>query len=105
LLKQYIEIIIISRNSKYHYGADTIPFGMMGDYGYGYGMMGYGGMFFGLLFWIVIIVLAYFLIKSLLEKNKTQGVVGKSALDIAKERYAKGEITKEELEEIKKNLI
>jgi putative membrane protein len=80
----------------------VVGFGMMD--GYGYGMMGYGGMFFGLLFWIVIIVLAYFLIKSLIEKNKTQGVAGKSALDIAKERYAKGEITKEELEEIKKNL-
>ncbi len=76
---------------------------MMGPYGYG--MMGYGGMFFGLLFWIVIIVLAYLLIKSLTEKNKNQGVVEKSTLDIAKERYAKGEITKEELEEIKKNLM
>jgi len=50
----------------------VVGFGMMD--GYGYGMMGYGGMFFGLLFWIVIIVLAYFLIKSLIEKNKTQGV-------------------------------
>ena len=79
-----------------------VGFGMMD--GYGYGMMGYGGMFFGLLFWIVIIVLGYFLIKSLIEHNKNQGVVGKSALDHAKERYAKGEITKEELEEIKKNL-
>jgi putative membrane protein len=82
-----------------------VGFGMMGDYGYGYGMMGYGGMFFGLLFWIIIIVLGYFLFKSLIEHNKTHGVEGKSALDIAKERYAKGEITKEELEEIKKNLI
>jgi len=81
----------------------VVGFGMMGNYGYG--MMGYGGVFFGLLFWIVIIVLAYFLIKSLIEKNKTSSVKGKSALDIAKERYAKGEITKEELEEIKKNLI
>jgi putative membrane protein len=80
-----------------------VGFGMMD--GYGYGMMGYGGMFFGLLFWIAIIVLAYFLIKSLIEHNKTRSGEGRSALDIAKERYAKGEITKEELEEIKKNLI
>jgi putative membrane protein len=79
-----------------------VGFGMMD--GYGYGMMGYGGMFFGLLFWIVIIVLAYFLIKSLMQQNKTSSVEGKSTLDIAKERYVKGEITKEELDEIKKNL-
>ena len=81
----------------------VVGFGMMD--GYGYDMMGgYGGMFFGLLFFIIIIVLAYFLIKSLVEKNKASSVHGKSALDIAKERYSKGEITKEELEEIKKNL-
>jgi len=80
-----------------------VGFGMMGNYGYG--MMGYGGMFFGLLFWIIIIVLGYFLIKSLIEHNKDHSVERKSALDIAKDRYAKGEITKEELDEIKKNLI
>ena len=43
--------------------------------------------------------------RSLIDKNKTSSVEGKSALDHAKERYAKGEITKEELEEIRKNLI
>ncbi|MPN19610.1 hypothetical protein SDC9_166982 [bioreactor metagenome] len=71
---------------------------------YGYGMMGYGGMFFGLIFWILIIVVAYLLIKKLLEQNKNPGVEGKSALDIAKERYVKGEITEEEFEEMKRRL-
>ena len=76
--------------------------GMMSNYGYG---MGYGGMFFGLLFWIFIIVLVYLLIKNLVKQNKAHVCEGKSALDHAKERYAKGEITKEKFEEMKKNLI
>ena len=57
------------------------------------------------IFWIPIIVLACLSIKRLVNWNKTCGYEGKSALDIAKERYAKGEITKEELEEIKRNLM
>jgi len=72
---------------------------------YGYGMMGYGGMFFGLLFWIIIILLAYLLIRWFVEQNKTRRYEEKSALDIAKERYAKGEITEEEFEEMKKRLM
>ncbi len=71
---------------------------------YGYGMMVYGGVFFGLLCWIIIIVVAYLLIKWLLEQTKSRGEE-KSALDVAKERYAKGEITTEESEEIKKHPI
>jgi putative membrane protein len=50
-------------------------------------------------------VLAYLAIRYLINRKKTRGYEGKSALDIAKERYAKGEITKEEFEEIKRNLL
>jgi putative membrane protein len=60
--------------------------------------------------WIIsqilpIIVISYLVCKYLINRNKTSGYEGKSSLDFAKERYAKGEITKEEFEEIKKNLI
>ncbi|MGB9132476.1 MAG: SHOCT domain-containing protein [Methanosarcina sp.] len=77
-------------------------YGFMGNYGYG--MMGYGGMFFGLIFWILIIAGAYLLIKWLVEQNKNNGGEEKSALKIAEVRYAEGEITEEEFEEIKKRL-
>ncbi|WP_292391661.1 SHOCT domain-containing protein [Methanosarcina sp. UBA5] len=56
-------------------------------------------------FWISIIVLACLGIKYIINQKKTCGYEEKSALDIAKERYAKGEITKEEFEEMKKTLI
>ena len=52
-----------------------------------------------------IIVISYLVCKYLINQNKASGYEGKSALDFTKERYAKGEITKEEFEEIKKNLI
>lgn len=52
-----------------------------------------------------IIVISYLVCKYLINRNKASGYEGKSSLDFAKERYAKGEITKEEFEEIKKNLI
>lgn len=76
--------------------------GYMGHYGYG---MGYGAMLFGLLFWILILVLAYLLIKWLVDQNKTRGEGQMSALEIAKIRYAKGEITEKEFEEIKKRIV
>lgn len=80
--------------------------GHMGNWGYG---MGFGlGWIFQLLFWALII----WLVVSLVRGNGCCGL-GKwynhdqkteSALDILKKRYAKGEISREEFEQIKKEL-
>ncbi|WP_410509041.1 SHOCT domain-containing protein [Methanosarcina hadiensis] len=56
-----------------------------------------------LIFWILVIVTAFILIKDYVNRNKP-GDKGKSALDILKEKYAKGEIAKDEFEETKKKM-
>lgn len=74
--------------------------GHMGDYGWG------GGMGLGmLLFWGLLIVGIVMLMRS----SRGSGACGKrerekSALDILKERYAKGEIEREEFEQKKADL-
>lgn len=75
--------------------------GYMGNYGYG---LGYAHMLLGIIFWILIIAGAYLLIKWLVEQGKTRGEGQMSALEIAKTRYAKGELSAEEFEEMKKRL-
>ena len=73
---------------------------MFGDYGMG---MGGGGMIFMVLFWVVIIVGVFYLIKILSGKGR-EGGQGESAEELLKKRYAKGEISQEEYEKIKKDL-
>ncbi|MEC9491942.1 SHOCT domain-containing protein [Flexistipes sp.] len=76
---------------------------MHGYNGYGFGM-GYG-MGFGWIIWIIVIILLIFLlVKVFGSQNNSTGRDENRALEILKERYAKGEIDKQEFEEKKKDL-
>ena len=76
---------------------------MMG-FGYGYGA-GWLGMILMVLFWTLVIILAVMLVRGLVwQDKKSSDDNGNSAMDILKERYAKGEIDKEEFKAKKKDL-
>ena len=55
-----------------------------------------------IVFWGAIIALVVWGINKLTQRGGSEQ--GRSPLDIAKERYAKGEISKEQYEQIKKDL-
>jgi putative membrane protein len=76
--------------------------GMM-NWGYG---MGWGWMIIMAVFWISVIVAIVFLIRWVILSTKITGTKSdESALEILKKRYAKGEISKEEFEEKKKDIL
>ena len=78
--------------------------------GMGPGMIGYGAVWvmgiINIIFWVAVIIGVIYLIKWLSASSKQGGKEKKenTALDILKERYAKGEINREEFEEKKKVL-
>jgi putative membrane protein len=63
---------------------------------------GWGGMIFGPIMMIVIVVLIVLLVRWLVESGRGEASHSpptQTPLDILKERYAKGEIDKDEFEE------
>jgi putative membrane protein len=75
-----------------------MPYGMMDGYG-----KGYGTGIIGLIFWILVTIGLVLLIKYLWESGGAKREQ-ESGLEILKKRYARGEISKEEFEEKKKDL-
>lgn len=80
-------------------------------FGY-YNMIGYGG--FGLLGFIIGVVALALVIYGIVELTRssfrkdreyTARTQEKGAVDYLKERYAKGEITKEQFEQMKKDIV
>jgi putative membrane protein len=70
------------------------------DYGWGMGF----GLVFMVIFWALVILGVVYIYKMIAERSRPSGK-SESALDILKKRYAKGEITKEELEKMKDDLM
>jgi putative membrane protein len=64
-----------------------------------YGLFGHVLM---LVFWAAIIYFVIWLVRNNTNRNGNED--SKKALDVLKERYAKGEITKEQFESIKKDI-
>jgi len=110
-MKKYLELFLLTitgllvscgRDGYYgQHGPDGWG-GRMMHYGYGYGY-GYGGMFMWIIILIVIGLVVYFIVQGQKTKGQTP-TQNESHLDILKKRYAKGDITKEEYESMKKDL-
>ena len=79
---------------------------------HGYGMMnGFGGSWMmgaGLLFWLLIIagviVLVVWAVRTASGRGTGSAPQSADALEIARRRYASGEISKEQFEQLKKDL-
>jgi putative membrane protein len=69
-------------------------------------MMNGFGMGFGWLFWIAVLVIVVWLVLRVINNplNKDRNSARGTALDILKRRYASGEISKKEYDDLKKDI-
>jgi putative membrane protein len=92
-------VVVLPMFGMWMWGPVMMGRGMMGGWGYSYGMGG-GFMFAGMLiFTVLIIVGAYLWLAPSKEPRESE-----KAIEILNERYAKGEIAKEQFLEMKKHL-
>ena len=78
---------------------------MMGRFGEHGWRMGVGMGWWWIIGLIFLVIVVWMVVKVINQANNTNTRLdNKSALDILKERYARGEINKQEFEERKKNL-
>lgn len=75
---------------------------MMGPWGSGYGLLGWLAM---LLFWVLLIAGVVLVVRWIIdERSFRKPSKEDNALSILKERYARGEIDKEQFETMKRDL-
>ena len=72
-----------------------------GGWGAGSMMGWFGGGITMLFFWVLVVIFIVWIVREVSGKNSKSD---SNALDILKERYAKGEITKEQFESMKKDI-
>ena len=74
-------------------------------WGHGWGGMGFGGPLM-LVFWIALIVGAVWLVRWLItnDSGRRSPPPSPTALDILKERYARGEVDRDEFEQKRRDL-
>jgi len=75
---------------------------MFGNYGWGM-MGGWGGMLFMSLFWIALILLIVWVVRAVIGAGGGGGG-SSNARNILDQRYARGEITRKEYEQMKKDI-
>ncbi|TDY02442.1 SHOCT domain-containing protein [Thiohalophilus thiocyanatoxydans] len=75
----------------------------MMDGGLGFGF-GHGGGFIGIFFWIILIVAIIVAVRWLMDNKSSTAGQSDKALDILKQRYARGEIDLQEYEQKRREI-